>query len=1592
MEENPISSVTELETGGSVALHCARITQGLDRLLLKKRGARDRGQITPILVIAHKANDQHRGSAASRWLYSAASSLVRRTRLQVANRCFTCLVDTYTKPWESVLMEIERDIQTERGPTGKAEVFIFFNIEGEERDEAGFLPWQRYMNDFTASLNLRLGVEVADVPDEAVSAKLKKVRGLFTYLQGTISGGINDRHVREGADILKGTIQERAIGSNQSKMWRALCGQIAHLADHPRADGIIEDIADMWRADAEPVELSERVETPTFVRVGCPTVPPAVVTRLGLDCFIMRDPKFAEQNTGYVTPDMMEFLESEQDEDGTVKWFFKETDDYEREEIIFNLSKDEEPNEKAHLSHGSPWQFQIPRETTRHYPNTIVTEISQLWFHMQQMAAARKLTADAEADFYFDVGMRYMLMICGLCACEWMASNSKALLPKSQNPSLRAYLKGWAGGTKLKIAQWMYMLKEKGRTINYRSATDFGYNIKPTDDYFTMHEHEAMAQTRDTKTVDAAAAFVAQAEDQAPFAERIAKGLPPLLSPSCLTTTLPTRCSILLNCLVQHSNLHHYDRRVFNDVGIRPWEMIMRGIANYLIHFKPGKKLNKMFFQSAKFLLAAPMKIEVPLSIPNLRAPVERVKICESFDPYMQKMMQSTLEKPGASFDVLLEACVEKVRDAGDLIADGMRTVLNFYSRLPVTFWDSDRLKVLHFMFRPDHPGGYAFTNQGGLSAYGHASHVQKLHSKPPLDCSLQPASHEFQSSVLDRIMAKYMTLPSSKDDVLRGARQLQKGTSGGADKMLAKSNRAEVLGTTKATDADVTIPLNTNRKNVVLAAFSHLYMRKGPAGKVSDLILRSFDRAVKNTTGERSVPSRVLRIIYCVDNMSQFSQLTFVRAAKEFFKEHKVYSSEHKKSGQFVEDYKDEIQASLEVMEDGSCCMAYDAAALDQHIATGDRRVFIEAVQRAIRGGAKSAASAFEKEFGISEATFMIAWATKRLENYFAVRVNGGPAQAFLVDTQASGELLTAIINSIVSQAIVDFAEMVRMGLNRNPAVPGGGIPGGVWGDDIWRKYLAGEITPENVLDMLEAFEQAGRDCGQDYSFEKALSGMVVHFLQNGIKAGQQFSRCVALDHERRVEPGLSGLKSLLAKINKICARGGNYVTCQLLINSAICAASKITVFGMQFTYPTPTIFYPGGALNQIPIPFASENSKAYLSMNAHIFGFKGTMVPPPSPEDAGKVGERVVDKLSSEGAGVKAVIVGETVRVPNLKESLKQTWAATSEPERMANDSGMDMVHDRLGAASYREWNTNVFNRAVGTRCIQGPAQRWFMEQELIKLGMAPESRASGVTYAKMKRIKPRTHYRIGDKNLRYGWSGLRLRVRRTKSGPDLVSSLVFELVTEEDTILKTYKGRWHTFYSHLPSESLFLAFTGVGVGKYGSQKIAIGSSRDVLQPFSPSQFRPDLTAEAVVRILMEVKDVSRMKLLAGMGFTHEEQTAIMENFNGVGELRDIEEMDEYSSTPTPLKSALRDRFLDILSLPEVFKTDGDNSGFNITLPRGFGVQLQEGILHFFAELLYTESNITCNMETDILESLTRGKVVDLCSIPSFVLENIV
>jgi hypothetical protein len=1544
--------------------------------------------IPPIAVTVHGSESAASGRLSDKFLTAIVKVLVgKRIDVGTVER----VSGVSSLPWQSAISSILSAITTPEGQVGNVTVIMYVinAIDDSLESEGAIPPWKRTVEDFRIHLNAAMGLDVQRVPEGLESEAAKRMRAMYDHIILQLSGGISDRYIKGHRDAFIGKFSMRDYGENQGTMWSKLASDLEKYCKHPRADFVMPLIESYWVEDARTVHLSEKVELPTMVRQcqvkasmstgrvdfnHAPSLQPAVVTRLGLDEFIKRGISH-EQNTGWISPEMFKMLRFEETSDGKAVYLAAGAG-YPEMQLVLQDIKEEKPNPFAHISYSSPWSVQVPREQKRILPFTIVTYCSQLLHHLRIGGELRCTTEAEVVEFMFDFGLGYIILIACMCACEWHACNSRRLVASGFVVDKGSLLKSWAAGSPSVITQWMNNLKARGKRIDYYTANDVGYSISDPGSVFDMWEEDDLTMGQEMRKGGGGAD---PGVPTAPFIETISKRKPPRVTASGITSNLQARCAIALSALVQYGNMSDMDNDLISVGEQHLWGKVMSLITRYMLK-RPGaggKDLNKAFIPVVKCLLACPKLVEVPINITD-EGPIDcGTKVVRYEDGYAQQMLTSQLEiRVGTApqtWERIKGACARKVNDLIPGLGVYVDLILRCYGSMPLHVGERRLPRVVTYLCRPDHIGGYMFTNPGGLSAYGYQSDVQKAYADG-LDDNRQPASHEYMAQQWREVMRAVSETPTTKATIMQQIRKIMKGTSGGDDKMYAKTNRDIALGTKAPGGEEKKVLLNTNKKNAVISAFAYLFMRRGEK-ELSEILLNSFSPHVFNSTGERSVPSRLLRIIFNIDNISQIVQIPISVAVKDFMKKDPTYSMEHKKKGQMFTDNYREFNASIQCVFKNAVCNAYDASSLDQKEGTGDRRVFISVVEEFLTHGGKGIMPEFQQEFGITYFEWVKAWAVKRLKNYFTVQVPGAPTQAFMCNTQASGEYLTGAINTITSVSIVRYCEEHVMML------PKGKSHGGVWGDDIWWAYDPSVMNTDNIMDMLELFERGGKACGQDYSYKKAYSGKLVHFLQNFFYAGQTFTRSVPLTHERWFEAGIRSLPSLIAKMNKICQRGGNITMCQMLIMTCMCATAQKVVFGKKFIWPPAMILYPGGILNSIPIPNAAQNSKAWLYLNALNLGFTGTMLEPPKPEEARLVGKRVTDWLVSQKKEVKVHICGKDVVITDLETALQDSFHTMTNPKRVPSGGNSDNIRKILKTASIHMWNTNEFHTAVGVNVMQGPQARWFMEKEMEEAGAFPgKSPDAGEVALKYTEVEPKSSYRIGDYLLELGYSGFKITVKLAQTGTTLCNDYIFTLKHLDDRVVQEYKGRWHARFSDMDAVSIFLLFTGTAVAPH-----SVGSPQDLLRAFKCSHFRNDLTPDAIVNLCMQESLSVRRDLLYGIGFMSPEVDRQMTSFQGIGELRDEKkEIDKHTSTPEALKDAAGDRFKELLTRQEILSTNV--GGVDLLTTMVHGTQLKQGILHLFAELCWTGSNVNCNENPNTFAILTSGKELDLFSIPRF------
>uniref|UniRef100_A0A2V0RI14 RdRp n=1 Tax=viral metagenome TaxID=1070528 RepID=A0A2V0RI14_9ZZZZ len=595
-------------------------------------------------------------------------------------------------------------------------------------------------------------------------------------------------------------------------------------------------------------------------------------------------------------------------------------------------------------------------------------------------------------------------------------------------------------------------------------------------------------------------------------------------------------------------------------------------------------------------------------------------------------------------------------------------------------------------------------------------------------------------------------------------------------------------------------------------------------------------------------------------------------------------------------------------------------------------------------------------------------------MKNYFTIKVKEAPEQLFECDTTTSGDRVTGSTNSVKTKACVQWTNE-QVGLNSE------GSTGGVWGDDVWWAFLSRALTPDNVVAKMELWDKASKRCGQLYTQSKAFSGRMVHYLQNVFIGGQTFARPPALDHENWQPGGLSQVGSLLDKLDKMSVRNGRRdgKVCNIWRLSYLVCSAQVNVFGKTFVYDSKMFLCPGGLLNRVLLPFASPNSKVWLSMNAaRLFNRTDIFTEPPKPEQDRDIGARIWRNINP---GSEVQISGLRYSVTDLNAISKSSFKVLSNRQRVQSaDLGpaLNVKYDKLlKDATYNEWNTNVAKTALGSKIRKGPYANWFLEEELIQVGIVPDGKVKeGLVRDRIaprtKNVVPRTEYGIGDYLCTLGYSGCTLTVRKL-SDTGLSSDYCYEMVDSGSKVQLTWGGKWHPFF--LTNEASLIMLNWLGTA---TKKHAVGRPSDALKSFSPSKFRPDLTPKGVVEQMRQVRTpTERALLLRRMGFLPDEVAAMDLAFQSVGDLTDIEELEDFSSSPNlgGMTSACTEHLNELFEHELVFKNAVDDGTY---VPGDTDLvtrNIRSALLHLLTELIYTEINITCNYTPNILQNLKTG-----------------
>jgi hypothetical protein len=1382
-------------------------------------------------------------------------------------------------------------------------------------------------------LYMRWLVGADGVDERPLDDNEKRMEARFELLKKLVEGG---GFLKFPGSLSSEKYSERAPGQRQTERWVAIARMLMPYADDRRCEWIIPMLADKYRGFTKPADL-DSPELPVQIRSTenpPPAMHAAVLTRRGADIVMV------EANERKVeAPDWKGFISPETRGQMRVEGDVVQLGQHRMPILRTAAEKTEGAYEHGYegcISHSESWPIRFKNEANRHLPFNMATYY-QLWAHLlfATNGVESDITPDEEQlNKIFVGGLDHLLFGIGVIAVEWHSTHSKARAGRKEEVTLRRLISAWVSKTPIRLPDWIYELR-KGRVINYVPATDFGYQLVGVD-VFTAHAQEEDKFKSEAKKKDKHI-FVDVEDEQMPFVER--EGSAPRLTNSARTSHPHLMVFFALSSAISKSDSSHLDEVSGNGAFSRYYRDVLDWSCN-----SPGAKakaMQKAMFPLWRILLAMPRTVTVPQKLPNMHGVFNGGMMNTPYvDDHTRIFMGDffKFDDPDQSFDVLIEKAIEHAEETANMGVSA-RLIYDAWREAPCTAANHAFLDVIIHLQRPDAVVGYHQTTHATIGVYGYASDAQKWFDDK-VDNRAVPDDIGYQNAFYGEAMTKAVSYLQGADSYARSVSKSMTGRSGGRDAVTLTAMRSKIVGTKAPAQRDMKMRKKINVKTVTMSAFADVLLEDSKLTEQPSSI------------GYRSVPARVLRIIYNVAIKEQLPQHFIYQAIGEMFKTFGTRFTTVAQSGEPVEDSFACILSSLEMSLPefaNAFCAAEDASALDQHEGTGDRQAIIDA------------AAKFEnieddlsrtEGFEISYAKMLKQVMEKRNGAHFEIRIEGAPTQYFYCNTMTSGDLLTTYMNSVKTHCMQEYMSEAT----------GFRPEGSIMGDDVYMVFP--NQPPLQALDLIKEREVAARRCGQLYSLDKSASGKLVHYLQIAWWAGQRIPRRMALDHERPAEVTLTSMGSMISKYLQMSMRGGNTQTANMLMMLTIAAGARERVFGKEFVHGWEVIFNPGGALNIVPLGFPSANNKIYLALNAQLFGLTGEMEKIVDLEQSRTIGERVTSNLMSATINVASSARSDV----SVQDHIDRSWNLMKENKRVSPlpaDLPIRTSKSLVGV-SYSDWNRNTFYEGVGDYFKKSDLKKWFTEKALLEAGFIPERR--GDTAFSPKSIPMKTPdldhtFRFGDKTITVTWSSYTIVAELNKSSTSPYNFCLYSSTNK----LREYTMRWHPFWSSRNVNFLFFSLFGVG-----GRGESLGSARSALKAFDPSHFRKDMTPEAVVSILMRTGSNFRSLVARHLGFTMEETSKMMRALPNVAYMEDVQEIDDYSSTTDPMKSMAVDRLRELFGQPRILIGTMDDEG---------GQSYERSLLRMFADLLYSEINVNVSLGLKLDEGPAR-----LCRIPCF------
>uniref|UniRef100_A0A2V0RCH9 RdRp n=1 Tax=viral metagenome TaxID=1070528 RepID=A0A2V0RCH9_9ZZZZ len=1140
-----------------------------------------------------------------------------------------------------------------------------------------------------------------------------------------------------------------------------------------------------------------------------------------------------------------------------------------------DLRADAQLSPEYHVSYTESWQKRWSE--ARRYTPFYLTSNYLTWLLILQAAETPWSDCLRKGVNCLYVGTVYL-------ALEWLATHCPNVERANKHVSTTSMLRAWKNQDEtFRIPNWVHVWRAPMQ-YSYVKASDVGYKL-PSDVGIMQWSAGVLSKQVGSVNIE---------ETPMPFVEKADMGYP--LQSSALTTMSPLRFFLCFSlcietCCSNHlTGFHDYYEDVLGYLGCNPGRV--------------GRKLAKTVVKFSR-LVGSDVRLRVPtvklneaddVTAPPYDPPTVLVRINDTLA--RSAIAQNVLgkEKRNASKRDILTGIISEIPslergltgifneycvngESGDEEVPPKHTISNFNKAI---------LDVITHTASAGSAEGYSRSCLGSLPVAGYTSYMQRLVMEG-IDSNAKRDVDDLEYDKYTTVLSR-MSVPTMSEFFLE-AKEIAIAKSAAGDKVKFDITEGEALGTSESSRKEKAV---ASRKDV-------LFLNSALMINKEYMMLRStFERAF--LTGLRSVPARKLRYIYMLPIPHQLVIFRLYNAFKEFQKNEPGYALAQK-AGIPVFDARLEINSSIELARDDSLfCYPADASSLDQHMGVGHRAVLIQAIKDCGILDEIHGDSEMYQAFGYTYKEAMLNALENWDDSYYRSPVPGAPDQLIKVDSQPSGALTTAVVNSHVTDCMMLHVQR-KLGFRFAQQQ--------LWGDDFYgvTSRKEGVHTLDYIQEMDDVCLEAGQNMG---TVKDSTLGRGVHFLQKYYLGGQEIRRRVAYDHESEVaNKTLTGdISSYLTKVKMMTSRGGNADGLNMLQMLTIINGSRSTQFGRQARVDFDSMAAAGGFTNQIMVGFSSDNSRLFLELNSELlFGQDQVeILQRPQFEQPIDTGKRVLSRHQDTlakvniGGATGYHTIGTLLETSEVK-LLDKTRLTSTLPATVGEFFDLDYVREISYAGSVRGAAAKAVGESLQTRSLKPK----FIEKALIANGLIGSSLRE-TPEPKTKLSSTHLGFRYLGKRILYGYSDK--FYMKLPSGMHEGENM-FELHSVLGQVPLSFNQKWHPYYAMPENFRLMCSLFGVTTARRSAFDVKSHTSM-----FSPDKFRKDINKDAVIAIVEKTRhdQQTRHAMLSNIGFTPFEIGMMDGQLINLDAMKDVETASEYSSIPEIMK-CLSTRELDII-----------------------------------------------------------------------------